>query len=214
MKQKFVFFGKIKELLSEMIKVQGHLNKKVYLACSGGVDSMAVLDFLSRKHDVSLLFFNHDTETSLEAEEFLKEYAEQYKLKLHIGNIQREKLKTESKEEYWRNERYNFFKQFSSDVITCHHLDDCVETWIWSSLHGEGKVIPYRNSNVIRPFRLTRKQKFVDWCINNHVPWVEDMSNHSESYMRNYIRQYLMDECLHVNPGLHKVIAKKIEKEI
>lgn len=197
-----------------MIKMQGKLKRHVNLACSGGVDSMAVLDFLSRKHVVNLIFFDHQTPASLEAKDFLSEYANENHIRMYTGTIQRRKEKTESKEEYWRNQRYDFFKSFMDDVITCHHLDDCVETWIWSSMHGEGKIIPYRNGNVIRPFRLTKKQMFVNWCIDNNVPWVEDESNSSDDYMRNYIRHNLIDKCFHVNPGLQKVISKKIEKEV
>ena len=56
-----------------MIKVQSKLPKKLYLACSGGVDSMAALDFLRRKHDIKVLHFNHGTAHGDLAERFVKE---------------------------------------------------------------------------------------------------------------------------------------------
>lgn len=193
-----------------MIQIQGALPREVYIACSGGVDSMAVVDFLRRSHRVHILFFDHGTETSTEAYQFLREHFAFTDVVLHKGNISRERDKNESLEEYWRNERYKYFHSMVNPVITCHHLDDCAETWIWSSLHGEGKIIPYSNKNVIRPFRLNRKSQFVNWCRNKSVPWIEDMSNQDTKYMRNFIRNELMSKALVVNPGLHKVIRKKV----
>lgn len=186
---------------------------------------MAVVDFLSSNHNITLLFFDHGTETSTDAKEFLSGFVEERNslfktkpnattMKLVIGNIQREKYKSESQEEYWRNQRYEFFHSFKDKkIITCHHLDDCVETWIWSSMHGEGKIIPYSNQNVIRPFRLTRKIEFVNWCRRKNVPWIEDESNNDVKYMRNFIRHDMMSKVLVVNPGIHRVVGRKVEQD-
>jgi tRNA(Ile)-lysidine synthase len=197
-----------------MITIQGKLDREVYLACSGGVDSMAVADFLMQNHKVNLLFFDHDTETSKGAREFLSDIyglgIKYPKTKLKIGEITRSKDSRESWEEYWRNQRYEWFHSFDEQVITCHHLDDCTETWLWSSMHGEGKIIPYQNQNVIRPFRLNRKSEFTNWCRNKNVPWIEDESNDDTKYMRNFIRQELMPKVLVLNPGIHKVVRKKV----
>ena len=202
-------------MVSKLIQVQGKIPREIYVACSGGVDSMAVVDFLMNNHKVNLLFFDHGTDTSNSAKEFLQDYFEFKDVVLHIGNITREKEKNESLEEFWRNERYKYFNQFTDKpVITCHHLDDCMETWIWSSLHGDGKIIPYSNKNVIRPFRLNRKSEFENWCRVKRVPWIEDESNNDTKYMRNFIRHEIMPKALVVNPGLHKVIAKKIKQGV
>lgn len=198
-----------------MIQIQGSLPREIFIACSGGVDSMAVVDFLSRNHSVNLLFFNHGTDASVEAEFFLQQryYSITDNVKLNIGKIVDSKTADESWEEYWRNQRYKWFHSFNVPVITCHHLDDCVETWIWSSLNGSGKIIPYRNQNVIRPFRLNTKTEFTNWCRRKNVPWIEDSSNEDTKYMRNFIRSEIVPKALVVNPGLHTVIRKKIIKE-
>ena len=197
-----------------MIQIQGKLEREVYVACSGGVDSMAVVDFLMKNHKVNLMFFDHGTETSQEAREFLKDkYQPSIELagmNLDIGTITNLKNKSESWEEYWRNQRYAWFHSHSHPIITCHHLDDCVETWIFNSLNGEGRIIPYSNMNVIRPFRLNRKTEFTNWCRNKNVTWVEDTSNENIGYMRNFIRHEIVPKALVVNPGLYKVIRKKI----
>jgi tRNA(Ile)-lysidine synthase len=202
-----------------MIKFQGKFESRsgIFVACSGGVDSMAVSDFLSRKHNVTLMFFDHGTETSKYAREFLNDYVSDNGGKnrvLSIGEIRdAKKPSDQSWEEYWRNERYNWFHSFNFPIVTCHHLDDCLETWIWSSFHGQGKIIPFRNKNVIRPFRLTRKNDLLNWCRNKNVPWVEDSSNEDNSFIRNFIRNEIVQRAMLVNPGIYKVIAKKVDAE-
>lgn len=194
--------------------MQGKLPRKVYVACSGGVDSMAVVDFLARNHDVTALFFDHGTETSANAKTFLTKYLGKKRVRLVVGSIKNVRDKTLSKEEFWRIERYAFLNSFNdAPVITCHHLDDCVETWLWSCLNGEGKLIPFQNENIIRPFRLNRKQVFIDWCNNKHVKWIEDESNVDLRHIRNYIRHELIPKALVVNPGLHKVVMKKVKND-
>lgn len=197
-----------------MIKIQGKIPRQINIACSGGVDSMAVVDFLSKSHKLNLMFFDHGTETSKEAKEFLLEYVAKSDrgITLEIGHILEEKHPRESWEEYWRNERYRWFFSKEEQIVTCHHLDDCVETWIWSSLNGEGKIIPYSNRNIIRPFMLNRKTEFYEWAKDKMVPWVEDKSNDDPKYARNYIRNVMLPNALVINPGIHKVIAKKVKR--
>jgi tRNA(Ile)-lysidine synthase len=197
-----------------MIKVQRELPRHLVVACSGGVDSMAAANFLKRNHRVTLQFVHHGTETSDQAHEFLYDYAKDNNMSLCVSKISTRVPRGVSQEEHWRNERYKVFHSWDCPVVTGHHLDDCVETWIWSSMHGEGKVIPYQNKNVIRPFRLNRKQEFIDWCKRKNVSWIEDKSNIDTKYIRNYIRNNVVDQMLVINPGLHKVIAKKIETEV
>ncbi len=175
---------------------------------------MAVVDFLRRNHHVTAVFFDHDTQTSRDAKQFLERDLKDKDVDLIVGNIDQIRQKDQSQEEFWRIERYKFFYSFTdAPVITCHHLDDCVETWVWSCLHGEGKIIPYRNSNVIRPFRLNRKQDFIHWCDTKGVEWIEDKSNVDLKYVRNYIRYELLPRALIVNSGLHKVIMKKVKQD-
>lgn len=195
-----------------MIKLLVPLPQKITVACSGGVDSMAIVDFLKRKHLVTVAYFNHGTEHGEKALKFVAKYCTDNNLPMMYGQCISEKSKEESQEEYWRRERYEFLRHIGP-VITCHHLDDCVETYIWSSLHGTAKVIPLTRGNVLRPFLTTRKQEFVSWCLRHEVEWIEDESNQDTKYMRNYVRHVLMPQALHVNPGLHTLVKKIIENK-
>ena len=193
-----------------MIKVLGKIPKGEFgLACSGGVDSMAIANFLvNGGYNPHILYFNHNTEHGDLAEKFVTEYCQRHNLKL---TIERTDLKPQSnKEKVWSDLRYEFFSKFDFPVITCHHLDDCVETYIFSCLRGFQSVIPYSKGNVIRPFLLNEKSQFYKWCENKRVPFIEDESNMCVDYSRNRIRHNIVPESLLVNPGLKTVVKKMI----
>lgn len=196
-----------------MLKILYPLPKHITVAFSGGVDSCAVVDFLSRKHEVTCAFFHHGTEDSERANKFVAHFCTERNLPLLWGRCRSEKSKEESKEEYWRRERYDFLSELGP-VITCHHLDDCVETYVMSSLHGTAKVIPLTRNNVIRPFLTTPKSEFTSWCERHDVEWCEDLSNDNTDFTRNYVRKYLLPHAYHVNPGLRTTVKKIIEKQL
>ncbi len=196
-----------------MIKLLGKLPLNPVIALSGGVDSMAVADFVSRSRSVQCAFFHHGTGVSDIAAKVVREYCAQRGWPLFEGRIVNERPDDISPEEHWRNERYRWLDSLMLDVITAHHLDDCVETYLWSTMHGTAKVIPYRRNRVTRPFLLSKKQDLVNWAWDNDVPWIDDHTNNDTKYMRNYVRHNIVPHALQVNPGLHRVVARKVEEK-
>ena len=175
---------------------------------------MAVVNFLMEgKRKVQLAYFNHDTPHSKESESFVREYSERNNLNLIIGNVQGNREKKQSLEEYWRDERYRFLASLDSQfIITCHHLDDVVETWLFKCIHGNPGLIPYhRSSNIYRPFLMTEKREFVSYAKRREISWVEDPSNRmTKNIMRNHIRHDMMPHVLKINPGIRTTIRKKL----
>lgn len=163
-----------------MIHLTIKIPHKVYVAVSGGPDSMAALGFASYfgKRDVTVLNFDHGTSFGWSSQGFVKYYCKKNNIKLHTGKIEREREKDESPEEYWRNERYNFFSNFSdAPIVLGHTLDDAVETWIFSAIHGNPKIIPIKSGNVIRPLLLTRKYDLTNWCDSHNITYLIDPAN-------------------------------------
>ncbi len=204
--------------MTNRLEILGDIPYTVGVATSGGPDSMAVLDFLVRGGRIVVAFhFNHGTEHSREAEEVVKEYCIANELSYVVGNISSSKPSNKSMEEHWRDERYKFLESkitFDIPIITCHTLDDQVENWIFTSLHGNPRLIPYRRGKIIRPFISTKKEVLVSWCDRKNVPYVIDPGNSDPKYMRSLIRTRIVPEAMKVNPGLHKVIRKKVKKLI
>ncbi len=159
-----------------MIRIIGKIPKNVTIACSGGIDSMVITKFLLEgRRNIKLAFFNHDTRHSQSAQKFVEEYAKKENLELLIGRVQGYKGRR-SMEEFWREERYNFLDKINSDyIITCHHLDDCVETWLMSSIHGTPKIIPFkRGPKIRRPFLNSSKKVIKDYSKRKNFNWIED----------------------------------------
>ena len=196
-----------------MIRIIGKIPKRVTVACSGGVDSMVFVDFLLKgNRKVDLAYFNHDTGHSREAERFVKQYAAKNNLILTVGRVRGSKG-SRSLEEFWRDERYEFLESLGSNyIITCHHLDDVVETWLFTSFHGESKLIPHkRGDKIYRPFLMTEKSSILNYANRKVIDWIEDPSNRmTKNIMRNHIRHNVMPQVLKVNPGIRKTIRKKL----
>ena len=192
-----------------MIKLLHKLPRHITVAFSGGVDSVAAVDFLRRNHIITCAFFHHRTENSTNAHRFVTEFCEQHNLPLIVGILNKEKPKSKSIEEHWRDERYKFFSNLGT-VVTAHHLDDCIETYLFSAMHGEPKLIPSVRGNVVRPFLTTPKSEFFSWCLRKNLEFCYDKSNDDDKYMRNYVRKHIVPHAFKVNPGIDKVVKKMI----
>ena len=194
-----------------MIHITGKIPRQVAVAVSGGIDSMASLDFLRRSHDVLVLHYNHGTPYAPKAEALVREYCERHSLDLMVGTCQKEMPAGVSAEAWWRDQRYEFFKWATElPIITAHHLDDQVETYLFTALNGKPFLIPHKRDQFIRPFITTEKRDFTLWCVRKGVPTIDDPSNGDTKYRRNYIRHTLMPHALNINPGLKKVVKKLV----
>lgn len=194
-----------------MLRLLGKIpTGKIFVACSGGVDSVAVLNFLANNHNVGIAFFNHGTEASSNALQFLtgSRFDRYDRVFAEVKNPN--KPNDLSWEEYWRNERYAFLESIGYPVITAHHLDDALETYVWRMCHGRSDTIPYRRKNIIRPFLLNKKSELVDWANRKNLRWIEDVSNRDTRYTRNNIRLNVVPNLLTVAPGLYKIVRDKI----
>ena len=196
-----------------MLRVLGKLPRELVVAVSGGPDSMAILDFLNNSHKVTAYYFDHGTDFGVDGYRFLKDYCGKKNIPLVVDYISSSRPKGKSLEEHWRDERYKFFRTFEPPVITGHNLDDVIEWFLFSSLHGQGKLMPYKNQNVWRPFISTSKRSLEDWCERKDVPFMVDPGNTDRKFMRSIIRNDMMPHARKVNKGIEKTFKKLVERE-
>ena len=197
-----------------MIRLACKIPKKVTLACSGGKDSMAALSFLlNGRREVSIAHYNHGTDHGHEAYRYVKDMCDSLGLELLSETCLSSPPPKSSKEEFWRNKRYEFFEKISGPIITAHHLDDAVEWWIFSSLRGRPSLMPIKRESpvVLRPFLLSTKK---DLHRNLDMGYIQDPSNEDVKFARNYIRHQLQPLCLNVNPGLHTTVRNLYKREL
>lgn len=198
-----------------MIHLVETLPRQLCVACSGGVDSMAAVDFLRRCHTVTVLNFDHGTSFGGRSQRWLAEWCRQHQVRFESGSIQCSKPSDQSWEEHWRIQRYQWMSQFAPQpVVTAHHLDDAVETYLFNALHGKSYTMPYRRGHVIRPFLVSPKAELRSWCVRKGVEWLEDPSNAELDHARNRIRHRIMPEALQINPGLSKVVRRMITNQL
>jgi len=199
-------------------------DKHINIAFSGGVDSLSLaLLYRNFGYKVTLLHFHHGCEWSDGIADGCRVLSKQLGLPIVIGHNDCLPKKGQSIEDAWRRSRYRFLYEQCNDgdvLLTGHHLTDSTETWIFSSLHGEGKIIDYDthiNYNgkcirVVRPLLLNAKVNIETYVSKSDYEPVPDECNKDNGLMRNYIRNVMMPHVLTVNPGIEKVIRKKYLK--
>lgn len=197
-----------------MLRLYGSLpNDKIFIAVSGGIDSMVLADFIVRGgRKPTILHVNHGTAYADTAENFVRDWAFERGLPIEVFKIHEGPPLGQSKEEFWRNERYTFFtSQVYGKILLGHHLNDAVETWVFSCLHGTPSLMKYDHANCIRPLLLTSRKEIEEYAVAKNVKYIEDPSNTNTDFMRNYIRHELMPGIKKVNPGIEKMIFKKLK---
>ncbi len=169
------------------------MNKRYVVAVSGGVDSIVLLDMLSRMDDVELVVahFDHGIRAdSAHDAQFVKELAQKYG---HAYESTREELGAGASEEVARTHRYRFLhtvaKKHNAQVVTAHHTDDLVETIAINVIRGTGwRGLAVFNAPVVRPLLLSTKADILKYAHDNNLPWREDSTNSDTTYLRNAVR--------------------------
>lgn len=194
------------------VQVINTLPREVGVAVSGGVDSMVALHFLRQKHQVTAIHFCHAESATAEAEyAFVAKHCQEHKIPLLLGYQITTRPPGASREAYWRRDRYGYFHSIRMPIVTGHHLDDAVEWYLFTAFNGEGHFMEYQNQNVIRPFLGTTKSEIIAYAAKNQVPFIEDPTNHNPDFAaRNRIRKNILPEVLTINPGLYKVVKKRV----
>lgn len=186
------------------------LPPNLWIAFSGGVDSVVLAHLaLSKGIMVGLAHYHHGNDLADAEYQFVKQFATDHSLLLSVGWC--DSAPTGSKEKFWRDSRYRFFKSLDCTVATGANLDDAVEWYLMTCLRGRGEFMPYTHANVIRPLLLSRKSEIIKYALDHSLNWYEDASNSDVEFTpRNRVRHEILPQCLQVNPGLYSVVKKKI----
>lgn len=179
-------------------------NTKWIVACSGGPDSMALLD-LCLMHGVIPIVAHvnyQKRETAKRDEALVEAYCDEKGLVLkrlyphyETGNFQ----------SWARNVRYDFFlelkeKYGAEGVLVAHHREDCLETYFMQKKRGSlpqywgiQEVSYWKQMKVVRPLLNVSKQQLIQHCQSRNISFGIDESNLTDAYARNQIRHHVVD---------------------
>jgi tRNA(Ile)-lysidine synthase len=203
---------------------------KLLLAVSGGVDSVVLCELCKQagyNFIIAHCNFQLRGNESERDENFVRELGQKYAVEVLVKKFETQKYATENKlgiQVAARELRYQWFDEFltkmKSDLslegskaplrgvgglLTAHHANDNLETLLMNFFKGTGinglhGILP-KQGNIIRPLLFAKKEALVDFATENKLSFVEDSSNVSDKYTRNYFRNQLI-------PGLQKVFPQ------
>lgn len=188
----------------------------IWVACSGGADSLALLHFARDQGlNPKIAYFGHGDDIQEAEEAFLKDHANKYGFVGIDEFLTEEKPTCKSPKEFYREKRYEFLSSISGIVLLGHTLDDVAEGFLFYMMRcGEGHLIPYQRDNCVRPFLLNTKQDCIDYLKKKGIQWFEDPTNEDRKYTRNLIRHDMMPLVNQVNPGFKKVVRRKLLEKL
>lgn len=198
----------------EQLIIDNNLIKKgdiVGVACSGGQDSMCLLNVLYNlkdKHHFELVAINIDhnlREGSKNDSLFVKKYCESKNIKCYSYSLDINSLCATNKlgvEQGAREGRYKVFKKLLdkgvvNKIALGHHQSDQAETILLNIFRGAGiagacGMELIRDGKYIRPLLYTPKTEIKAYIEQNEIPFVEDETNMQNDYSRNYIRNMIL----------------------
>jgi len=195
---------------------------RLVVGLSGGIDSVVLLDVLSRlKEELGLYIAVAHVNYGLRGKEserderFVKGMAKRYGIHCVIARP-KAKIISENLQNTARNFRYGFFLKIAQKVkaekmAVAHNSDDQAETMLLhlirgSGLKGLGGMEPARELakgfSVVRPLLSTTREDIVRYVKERKLKFVEDRTNKTKKYSRNIVRHNILPLLKKHNPNI------------
>lgn len=196
---------------------------RILLACSSGIDSM-VMTHLCQKLNLNITlahcnFCLRGHESNLD-EAFVVDYASKQDILVFSKQFDTQSFVDNSKYSIQmaaRELRYNWFQSLSeqhqfSCVLTAHHADDNLETFLINLSRGSGLDglvgIPEKNGLFLRPLLPFSKDQILQYAQKHQIEWREDSSNVSLKFQRNQLRHKLVTVLKEIYPNILESLTK------
>ena len=196
-------------------------NYEVIIACSGGPDSMCLLNLLIKlrnKKNLELIVahVNHKLRSASDDEaKMVEEYAKKNNVTFELQELDYQNAKFSEDDAH--RKRYKFFKTLikkykANYLITAHHGDDLIETILMRIARGSNlngyigikRITQNEDYITLRPLLSTTKEEIIKYNESENIPYVIDESNDSLKYTRNRYRKNVLpflkneDEYIHL----------------
>ena len=198
---------------------------RLLLAVSGGVDSMVLTELC---HRLGFYFgivhcnFQLRGAESQRDEDFVVLQAERYGCEVMVKRFDTADYAASAKVSVQvaaRKLRYEWFETMvvagpARFVVTAHQLDDNIETMLMNFFKGTGiagmrGMLPGQG-HVVRPLLFATRVQLAEFAVAAGLRWVEDSSNQSDKYTRNYFRHRVIPLIEEVYPGALSNLADNL----
>jgi len=210
-------------------------NCHLLLAVSGGVDSVVMTDlFYQAGFNFTIVHCNFQLrgEVSDSDAMFVKALGEKYEKEVIVKEFDTANYAAENKiaiQEAARNLRYNWFQEVlvqkkaaylnkAIGIVTAHHANDNIETVLMhffrgTGVHGLRGILPIqKDRSIVRPLLLISKESLIEYANEYALDFVEDQSNTSDKYSRNFFRNQLIPQIKTVYPQVLENILHNIDR--
>ena len=206
--------------------IQPFKDETLFVACSGGIDSMVLLDLLSSVHQhIHVLHVNYHLrgEDSNQDQQLIENECNKRNIPFTVLEIDlKSELNTNNSnlQDKARKVRYDFFeKQLSekpSKIVVAHHQDDQIETFFInisrkSGIMGLSAMLPFHN-NILRPLLSISRAVINQYALAKGINWREDRSNLENTYQRNKWRNIFLPLIEKENSDIKQSVLLLIEK--
>jgi tRNA(Ile)-lysidine synthase len=201
----------------------------VLLAVSGGIDS-TVLCQLSRQAGLSFAIahcnFNLRGEESERDEAFVQSLSNKYGVEFFVKKFDTTAYAAENKQsiqEAARTLRYQWFDEVRNAngfayTLLAHHADDNIETLLINFFRGtgleglSGMPVEKAEAHCLRPMLGIRRKDIEAFAKEENLSWIEDSSNTSSKYTRNFFRNELIPQLRSIYPQVEENLLRNIER--
>jgi len=203
-------------------------NDLLIVAVSGGADSVALCELCKDaafNFEIAHCNFQLRGAESERDEAFVKELASEYGVKFHLKKFDTERYADAnglSIQLAARQLRYEWFQKLISEsaancyLLTAHHANDNIETLLMNFFKGTGmqglQGIPEKTGYLRRPLLFAAKADILEFLKSKNKSFVEDSSNQSDKYTRNYFRNQLIPSIQKVFPQVEENLKNNLER--
>jgi len=190
-------------------KISSLKHSKFLIALSGGVDSMVLANLFLKNNlsfSVAHCNFNLRAKESDDDEKFIFDWSTENEIECYISKFNTTDYCKKNKfgiQEGARNLRYEWFNELKNlhdfdYIVTAHHLDDQIETYLINSMRGSGLNgligITEKTESLLRPLLKILKNDILVYAKSNNIDFREDSSNSKNDYFRNMIRNLIIPQ--------------------
>ena len=203
---------------------QDQQTTKYIVAFSGGMDSTVLLHIMHvLKMPIYAVHVNHHLQQESDQwEQHCKSICSQWEIPLAVTHAQLKKQTSTNIEEAARNARYKLLFKFLKEqccLVTAHHKNDLVETLLLQLLRGAGPaglaaMSDERNAyagKLLRPLLDYTRTELFEYATSHELRWIEDSSNESLDFDRNYLRMEIIPKLLSRWPGALQTLSRAVE---